>query len=165
MCPRTTTSLRGLLPTHARTHPPTHPTTDPPTNIHAPDSELAALRTGRADPRILDKVRVEAYAATVSLEKVAQVGCFFFIYVSAYYCMCRHTTVDVSSCYCMCLYATICVLIKKSVYVPSYDCLCVLILLYMCPHTTVCVLILLYLCPHSAVCVRMLLYTTVFVSS
>ena len=36
------------------------------------DTELGLLRTGRADPRILDKVRVEAYGASVSLEKVAQ---------------------------------------------------------------------------------------------
>lgn len=36
------------------------------------DTELGLLRTGRADPRVLDKVRVEAYGASVSLEKVAQ---------------------------------------------------------------------------------------------
>jgi ribosome recycling factor len=36
------------------------------------DSELSLLRTGRADPRILDKVRVEAYTTSVSLEKIAQ---------------------------------------------------------------------------------------------
>ena len=106
--------LRGLLPTHARTHARTHPTTDPPTSIYAPDSELAALRTGRADPRILDKVRVEAYAATVSLEKVAQVGCFFFkkkicICALIRLFMCPHTTVYVSSYYCMCPHTPICV--------------------------------------------------------
>jgi len=38
------------------------------------ETELGLLRTGRADPRILDKVRVEAYGATVSLGKVAQVS-------------------------------------------------------------------------------------------
>ena len=105
--------------TNPRTHPPTHPTTDPPTNLHTPDTELAALRTGRADPRILDKVRVEAYAATVSLEKVAQVAVFFFkkksVYVPSYYCLC------VTILLFMCPHTTVCVLMLPC----------------MCPHTTV----------------------------
>ena len=43
-------------------------------HVMSPSVALLSPRTGRANPRILDKVRVEAYSATVSLEKVAQVG-------------------------------------------------------------------------------------------
>ncbi|KAJ1478457.1 ribosome recycling factor-domain-containing protein [Baffinella frigidus] len=40
--------------------------------VSAMDDELDKLRTGRADPRILDKVKVKAHAAMVSLVQVAQ---------------------------------------------------------------------------------------------
>lgn len=42
--------------------------------VHALESDLAAVRTGRASPHLLDRVTVEAYGAEVALNQVASVS-------------------------------------------------------------------------------------------
>ena len=42
--------------------------------IHALDTELASIRAGRANPHVLDQIRVDYYGAPTAIQQVANVS-------------------------------------------------------------------------------------------